>query len=261
MREGVHVFAAGRYPHHRTPQVTCGLRHDRELGMQTRLATEATTDLGRDHMDLGLVPSKRHGELGAQCVRHLRRGPHGDASIGGRCGGDTVHLDRGDRHALVHETAAHDHVGDGVEIDRYPVVHRHGLVRAMVGKDQLSPMAQGVLGVDVHGQRLDLGPDRLDGVLGLGRRLGEHDRDGVPHEPHPVGRQRRPGEIVVDLHEAVQRRNASLGRGPHGDYTGHVSGIVDVYGAHETVGDVGTSEGGKELVREIEVSHVRASTA
>ena len=55
--------------------------------------------------------------------------------------------------------------------------------------DQRRAGSRGVLRPHDRGQRIDVDLDRLGGVLGLQRRLGDDEGDGIADEAHLVGRR------------------------------------------------------------------------
>ena len=61
---------------------------------------------------------------------------------------------------------------------------------------------------------------QVGGVLGLHDGFGEHRHDGLADESHTVDRQRWASEVVVDGGHALERRDAQVGGGQHGDDTG-----------------------------------------
>ena len=89
------------------------------------------------------------------------------------------------------------------------------------------------------------------------QRLGEHDGDRLADEADPIVGERRPGEVGVDLDEAVVRRDAEVGGGPHGDDAGHRrrrrSTWID---ADRAVGDLGADEHGVQRSLERQVGEV-----
>jgi predicted acylesterase/phospholipase RssA len=172
-----------------------------------------------------------------------------------------VHLHRGHGHPLVHVAAPHDDVGHRLEVERRVRRLGHGQVVLPPGDDRRRAGGQRLLGVDVDGQRVDVGPHHRRGVLALGERLGEHDGDRLPDEPHAVDGQRRPGEVVVQAHEPVVGPDAELGGGPHGHDPRHRPGLVHLDRPDRAVGGVGAHEHGVQRVLERQVGHVAAGTS
>ena len=76
-----------------------------------------------------------------------------------------------------------------------------------------------LFGGDGRRQRLVVDDHHVGGVLGLHDRLGEHRDDGLADEAHPVDRQRRASEVVVDRGHALERGEADVGGSEHGDDT------------------------------------------
>ena len=229
VRERLQIFTARRHPHHRSVEHSRRLRDDPVFGVKPGLAAEPSADLRRDDVDVGRWPTQRLRQLVAQRVRHLRRRKYGDATVVGRRGGTAVDFDRCHSHALVHVAAAHDDVGHRIEIDLAGVGDHHRLIRAADRKDDLCSIEQRRFGVDHRGQRFDVGPHRVGGVLGLCRGFREHNREGIAHEPHAIGRQRRAREIVVHLHEAVMRSDVELTRRPHRHHARHLPRLCHVH--------------------------------
>ena len=254
--ERLHVLAARRHPHDRSSERPRRGGDDRVLGVQPGLAAEPATDLWRGDVDVGGVEPERLGELGVQPVRHLGRRPHAEPTVRRDRGRAAVGLHRRDGHPLVDVAAAHDDVGDRVEVDDRSVGDDHRLVRSVVGEDQRRVVVEGGLGIDDRRQRVDLGPHRAGRVLALLVRLGEHDGDRLADEADPIDGERRPGEVVVDLHEPVVRRDAELGGGPHRDDARHPDGVLDVDRADRAVGDAGPDEDGLHGAFELEVGDV-----
>ena len=219
--ERLHVLAARRHPHDRSSERPRRGGDDRVLGVQPGLAAEPTADLWRGDVDVGGVEAERLGELGVQPVRHLRRRPHAESTVRRGSGRAAVGLHRGDGHPLVDVAATYDDVGDRVEVDDRSVGDDHRLVRSVVGEDQRGVVVEGGLGIDDRWQRVDLGPHRAGRVLALLVGLGEDDGDRLADEADPIDGERWPGEVVVDLHEPVVRRDTELGGGPHRDDARH----------------------------------------
>ena len=211
VRQRLHVLAARRHPHDRTPELSRGLGHHRVLGMKPGLAAEATADLRRDDVDLGGDPSRGAGELHAE-VRHLGRRPHRDSTVVAAVLPRNSRLHRCDRHALVDVSAADDDVGHRFEIER----RRRGSIIAWLepcsGKICSASWPTHASGSMIAGQRVDVGPYRAGGVFRRLERLGEHHGHRLTDEAHAIDGQRRTGEVVVHLHEPVMRRDAELGR-------------------------------------------------
>ena len=230
VRQRPHVFAARRHPHDRTVERARRLGDDDVFGMHAGLAAEAAADLRGDDVQLLRPPAECTGQLTPQHVRHLGGRPHGDATVVGRRRRAAVGLHRHDRHPRVDVAPADDDVGHRLEIDSTLVGDEHRLVRAVVGEDQLGALAEGGLGVGAGRQGVDVGPDGRGGVLAVGQRRGEHDGDRLADEAHAVDGERRTGEVVVHLGEAVMRGDVEVGRRPHGDHAGHGARVVDVDG-------------------------------
>ena len=254
--ERLHVLTARRHPHDRTSERPRRGGDDRVLGMQPGLAAEPAADLWRGDVHIGGVEAQCLGELGVQPVRHLRRRPHAQPTVRRGSGRAAVRLHRGDGHPLVDVPAADDDVGDRVEVDDRSVGDDHRLVRSVVGEDQRGVVVEGGLGIDDRWQRVDLGPHRARRVLALLVGLGEDDRDRLADEADPIDGERRPGEVVVDLHEPVVRRDAELGRGPHRDDARHPRRVLDVDRPDRAVGDARPDEDGLHGAFELEVGDV-----
>ena len=126
----------------------------------------------------------------------------------------------------------------------------------MVGEDQRRVVVEGRLGIDDRRQRVDLGPHRAGRVLALLVGLGEHDGDRLADEANSVDGERRPGEVVVDLHESVVGRDAELGGGPHRDDARHPDRVLDVDRPDRAVGDARTDEDGLHGAFELKVGDV-----
>ena len=169
-------------------------------------------------------------------------------------GRGAVRLHRNDRHALVDVGAAH-HVLVA-ELDRRVVDEDLRLVRFVGVEDERGAVAERLLGGDHRVERLDVGPDGLRRVDTGGKRLGEHDRERLADETHPIDRQRRPLEIAVDGSESMVRGHIEIGGRQDGDHAGHVDGVVDVDVAEHPVGDLGAHEDGVQATFEWEVGEV-----
>ena len=100
-------------------------------------------------------------------------------------------------------------VGAGEAVDRRIDVHQ-GQVRAVRLEDDRRAVVERGLGVDHRGERIDVGPDHLRGVLALLERLGEHDGDRLADEAHPAVGERRPDEVGMHRDEAVVGRDAEV---------------------------------------------------
>ena len=227
--------------------------------MDAGLAAEPTTDLRRDDPDIGTVHPERRRELPVQPVGHLRRCPERQAPGVVDLGRRAVGLHRHHRDALVDVAPAHDVVGAGEAVDRRIDVHL-GLVRTVRLEDDRRVVVERGLGVDHHGQRVDVGPHCLRGVLALLHRLGEHDGDRLTDEAHPAVGQRRPDEVGMHGHEAVMRRHAQRLGGEDGDDAGHPERIVDMDGAEHAMGHVGADEHGMQPVDEWQVGQILPGT-
>ena len=177
--------------------------------MDAGLAAEPAADLGGDHADVALVHPERTGELTVEAVRHLRRCPEREPSVGVDLGRAAVRLHRHHGDALVHVATAHDAIGAGEAVDGRVDVGL-GEVRSVVVEDQRRPVGERIFGVDHRRQRLDVGPDHLRRVLALLGRLGQHDRDRFADEAHLAGGERRADEVGVDR---ARSRGAARRRG------------------------------------------------
>ncbi len=251
----LHVVAARRHPHHRPTGAASGRGDHGVLGVDTGLAPEPTADLWRDHPDLcGLHPEHAR-ELDVQSVRHLRRGPEREASVGIDLGGAAVGFHRHHRHALVDVATANDRVGRR-EVGTGLVDDHECLVRPVAREDLLGVCGQGGFGIDVRRQWLDVGPHHLGRVLALLERLGEHDGDRFANEPHPPVGQRGPGKVRVHRGEAMVRSDAELGSGQDLQHARHVDRALAVDCRDLSVGDIRAHENRMELAGQREVGQV-----
>ena len=99
---------------------------------------------------------------------------------------------------------------------------------------------QRLLHVDDRRERVVVHVDQLDRVDGLGARLGDDHGDRLADEPDPVGRERRPGAVRVDLEEQVPRGQVQVGGREDADDTRRRASGLDVGDMDPRVGE-GTS--------------------
>ena len=124
------------------------------------------------------------------------------------------------------------------------------------GKIRFSVSARAFLGIDERGQRVDVDPHGLRGILALFERLGEHHGDRLSDESDPAVGQRRPGEVRVHHGESVMRRDAEFGGREDLDDARHRTCVVGMDGADGAVSDLGAHEDRVEFVLEVEIREV-----
>ena len=200
---------------------------------------------------------ERVGQQLVQQVRHLRRAVDQQPSVVVDRGRRGVRLHRRDGDALVDVTAANDHVGvaEQVGVDRIGGAERD-VVAVRLEQDR-RVVGQRLFRRHRGRQRLVVDDHHVGGVLGLRDGVGEHGDDRLADEPNSIGRQRWPGEVVVDGDHALERGEAEVGGGPHGDDAGCIFGCDPCRSPVMTrVGHLGADEHQLQLVAQIEVADV-----
>ncbi len=124
-------------------------------------------------------------------------------------------LHRVHHHAAVDELEGRDMRGLG-ESGRHLLAVAEMIVERDVARrllvDERRARSRRLLGAHHRGQRIDIDLDRLGGVLGRERGLGDDAGDGIADEAHLVARQRRPRRLlhrravpVLERHDAFER--------------------------------------------------------
>ncbi len=209
------------------------VRDHRVLGIDPGLHPEPTADVGDDDTDiLGLAADDARGDPVADGRRHLRRGPHRQATVllvG--IGEDGARFDRRGRDPLVDDVD-----GDHVRGPREGVGGSLGVAVARLGADVVGRLrddaraAVGEGGRDRCHRRLrvEVDLDQVDGVTGRDPGLGDHgaDRfsdavDAIDGE-RPARRGDRIGAVGTlehrDARHHLDPRIAQLGAGQDGEH-------------------------------------------
>ena len=215
------VLAAGLRPRDRAPEPACELGHHHGFGRGLELAAESAAHLRGAHANFVVAQAERVGDRIADLVHPLRRRPHREhPGVVVDAREHAVGLHRRRRHPLVHEVAADDELR-AEQHGRFLVVDPlERDVGAVLGeRDQRVRLERGD-GIDGDGQRLEAHVDELRGVECVSTRVGDHDRDGITHEPHGVDGQRRAIEHRWEHRVWAHRADPEIGRSEYGHDTG-----------------------------------------
>jgi hypothetical protein len=131
----------------------------RVLVLDRGLAAEAAADLRRDQVHGRRVEAERGRHLGLRVVRHLVGGPHRERAVLAGRSREPVRLHRRHGHALVDVAAAHDDIGDRLQVERG--------IRRLADGDVVGPgvvqhrrtVGQRLFRVGDRGELVDLGED------------------------------------------------------------------------------------------------------
>jgi hypothetical protein len=164
------------------------------LGIDASLGPEPAADRDGADPDRLLFDSERRRDPPADRERCLAGHHAVQAPVRSGGGQDPVRLDRHRRHPLVDEPCAHHDVG-AVEhsgVRRRRLEHH---VRAVRGEEQRRARVERGQLVDHRGQRVHVHDHELRRVHRGRPGLCDDDRDGLPHESHPVRGQAGSGQL------------------------------------------------------------------
>ena len=254
VRHAEQVLAPALGPSDRTPDLVREPGDHELFRVHAALGAEAAADPRRADAHLVGVESERARDLALDTEHRLRRRPHGERSIGLGDRDAAVRLHRDRRHALVlHERPHHD-VGVGEEVVVGSSATAPDEVGAVRRKEQRRAVGGGRDRIGDRGKRVDLHGDCLGGVERLGEGAGEHDRDRLPDEPHPVDRQQWSLERLVARERALAGQ-VEIGGGPDRVDAVTLGRGRGVHRLDDTVGHMGSDEHRVQRALDLEVGH------
>ena len=223
-------------PFDRPAELHRRVRHEQLVGVEQHdLRPEASADIGRDDLYLGLGQPEQHGEPAADRGRRLGRVVDGQLPFVVRpAGPHRPRLHRAGGAALVSEVKALAS-RRRLEGRRHAALLLHQLRRDVAGHVVMDEVvgARGDLGRDDDRQRLVVDLDQLGRVLGDRATLGDHEHDRLARVAHHLGGEASlraaVGEVGMrDEDGQVGSAEGQVVRGVDGDHARHGARGADV---------------------------------
>ena len=230
LRIAEEMLGAIRDPRHRLAQAHGGDGGERIFAIAEQLGAEAAADIGRHHAQLPLRHMENVGQHVADGVRALARQGQRQAVVRRIVfGDDAAGVEVIGRQALIDQRQRHDfrRLREGAR-GRRLVAERdvEGDIAAVLRPNPRRVRLQRRGDADDMRPRLPIDRDRLGGVLGAIKRIGDHKGNRVADVAHLVARQDRIGRHidrgVRKRHSARQRPEiGGVGASEHEPHARH----------------------------------------